>query len=59
MTVVAEGVEDEATMDMLVEYGCDAAQGYLYSKAVPADDLLEWLESSPFGLTRRPTALSA
>ncbi len=59
VTVVAEGVEDEATMDMLVEYGCDAAQGYLYSKAVPANDLLEWLESSPFGLTRRPTALSA
>ena len=27
LTVVAEGVEDEITLDMLVEYGCDSAQG--------------------------------
>ena len=31
LTVVAEGVEDEVALGMLVEYGCDTAQGYLFS----------------------------
>ena len=51
--VVAEGVEDEATMDRLIEYGCDAAQGYYFSRPVPADELAQWLETSSFGLPRR------
>jgi EAL domain-containing protein (putative c-di-GMP-specific phosphodiesterase class I) len=49
LTVVAEGVEDEAALDMLVEYGCDSAQGYLFSGARPADELTAWLTESPFG----------
>ena len=48
--VVAEGVEDEATMQMLLGYGCDAAQGYLFSAAMPGDALPAWLETSPYGL---------
>jgi diguanylate cyclase (GGDEF)-like protein/PAS domain S-box-containing protein len=52
--VVAEGVEDRATMDLLKEYGCDEAQGYYFSRPVPSDALMSWLESSSFGLPRRP-----
>jgi EAL domain-containing protein (putative c-di-GMP-specific phosphodiesterase class I) len=37
LTVVAEGVEDEATAARLALLGVDQAQGYLYSPAVPAD----------------------
>lgn len=37
LKVVAEGVEDEQTMTMLGEMGCDAAQGYYISKPLPAD----------------------
>jgi diguanylate cyclase len=51
--VVAEGVEDEATMDLLTEYGCDEAQGYYFSRPMPVDDVAPWLESSPVGLPRR------
>ena len=51
--VVAEGVEDEATMKMLSLYGCDEAQGYHFSRALPGDDLITWLETSPFGLAPR------
>jgi len=51
--VVAEGVEDEATMRLLGEYGCDEAQGYHFSRPVPAGDLLHWLGTSPFGSPRR------
>jgi diguanylate cyclase (GGDEF)-like protein/PAS domain S-box-containing protein len=50
--VVAEGVEDEPTMDLLNEYGCDEAQGFHFSPAVPGDELAQWLETSPFGLPR-------
>lgn len=31
-SVVAEGVEDGATADVLTEAGCDQAQGYYYSR---------------------------
>jgi diguanylate cyclase (GGDEF)-like protein len=39
LTVVAEGVEDEATAARLALLGVDQAQGYLYSAAVPAADV--------------------
>ncbi len=49
LKVVAEGVEDEAALAALVSYGCDSAQGYFLSRPLPADELTEWLRSSPFG----------
>jgi GAF domain-containing protein len=39
LRVVAEGVEDEATLNALRALGCDVAQGYLLSRPVPAADL--------------------
>jgi diguanylate cyclase (GGDEF)-like protein len=53
MNVVAEGVEDEATLDMLVEYGCDSAQGYFFSRPCPADEVTAWLADSPFGVSSK------
>jgi diguanylate cyclase (GGDEF)-like protein/PAS domain S-box-containing protein len=50
--VVAEGVEDEETMEMLVGYGCDQAQGFHFSRPLPGDDLLAWLGRSPYGYVR-------
>jgi diguanylate cyclase len=49
LTVVAEGVEDQAAMDLLVEYGCDSVQGYLLGHPCPADSLATWLADSPYG----------
>jgi diguanylate cyclase (GGDEF)-like protein len=43
MRVVAEGVEDEATWALLQEMGCDEAQGWLLSRAEPAEVLTPWL----------------
>jgi diguanylate cyclase (GGDEF)-like protein/PAS domain S-box-containing protein len=37
--VIAEGVETEEQADTLRALGCTSAQGYLYSRAVPADEL--------------------
>lgn len=44
LSVVAEGVEDEATFKDLKKMGCDMAQGFLMSPALPAPKLLEWLK---------------
>jgi diguanylate cyclase (GGDEF)-like protein/PAS domain S-box-containing protein len=52
VSVVAEGVEDVATVERLVAYGCDTAQGFYFSKPLPAADLTRWLETSEFGLQR-------
>jgi diguanylate cyclase (GGDEF)-like protein len=35
--VVAEGIEDEATLARLVELGCGQGQGFLWAKALPAE----------------------
>jgi EAL domain-containing protein (putative c-di-GMP-specific phosphodiesterase class I)/GGDEF domain-containing protein len=39
MKVVAEGVEDEATLALLKELDCDVAQGWLVGRPVPAGAL--------------------
>jgi diguanylate cyclase (GGDEF)-like protein/PAS domain S-box-containing protein len=38
MKIVAEGVEEEAQLDLLKEMGCDAIQGYFISRPVPEAD---------------------
>jgi diguanylate cyclase (GGDEF)-like protein/PAS domain S-box-containing protein len=49
LTVVAEGVEDENTLDILAQYGCDSAQGYFFRRPVTAEELTPWLTESSFG----------
>jgi len=44
--VVAEGVEDHGTADLLREMGCDMIQGYLLTPPLPFGELLEWLNQS-------------
>lgn len=46
LNVVAEGVETSAQADLLRLLRCDQAQGYLYSKPVPAEDFAGMLVSS-------------
>jgi EAL domain-containing protein (putative c-di-GMP-specific phosphodiesterase class I) len=41
--VVAEGVEDGATLDALTELGCDMAQGYYLGRPMPCAELPEWV----------------
>jgi EAL domain-containing protein (putative c-di-GMP-specific phosphodiesterase class I) len=46
LRVVAEGVEDEATWDLLRRFGSDVAQGYWISRPLSPDMLARWLASS-------------
>lgn len=48
-TVVAEYVEQPEQRDKLKELGVSVYQGFLYSKAVPLDELLRWLDERKKG----------
>jgi diguanylate cyclase (GGDEF)-like protein len=39
LSVVAEGVEDETALSMLIEYGCDGAQGYFIGRPCRFEEL--------------------
>jgi diguanylate cyclase (GGDEF)-like protein len=54
MTVVAEGVESDATTTMLRAFGCDVAQGFHFSRPLTDAQLREMLR----GLTSREPASS-
>lgn len=45
LQVVAEGVETEEQLQLLREFGCDQAQGYLISKAMPLTELGRFLSA--------------
>ncbi len=46
LQVVAEGIEDEATWELLKSLGCDFAQGYFLSRPLPAGEFTTWLQAS-------------
>jgi diguanylate cyclase (GGDEF)-like protein len=49
LEVVAEGVEDAATLAALGTMGCDIAQGYYLCRPVPAAELTRWLTARTGG----------
>ncbi|MCP4285776.1 MAG: EAL domain-containing protein [Gammaproteobacteria bacterium] len=44
LKVTVEGVETEQQLKFLGRCGCEEAQGFLFSKAIPADQFVQWLE---------------
>ena len=46
LSVAAEGVEDEATLEGLCALGCDVVQGYLLSRPLEANELAAWMRGS-------------
>ncbi len=43
LPVTAEGVEHQAQLEYLQEIACDFAQGYLFARPVPLDELIAYL----------------
>ena len=41
--LVAEGVEDEVTLNALRRYGCTITQGFVHSPPLPPDELRRWI----------------
>lgn len=42
MTTIAEGVEDEQTLAILSDLGCDIVQGFLIASPMPVNSLCAW-----------------
>ena len=53
MISVAEGIEDNATLELLKKLGCDRAQGYFLSRPIPPKDLIKLLKSKGEGADGR------
>lgn len=45
LEALAEGVEDEKTLEVLKSVGCDVVQGYWFAKAMPAKEFMSWCMS--------------
>ena len=45
LKVIAEGVESERQLEFLRESGCDEAQGYYFSRPIPAEELAAMLRA--------------
>jgi len=54
LRVVAEGIEDSATLDVLTGLGCDLGQGYFLAKPTPAENMV--LRREPAESARQPVA---
>ena len=53
LSVIAEGVENEAQKELLQRLGCRTMQGYLFSPPLAPDDMRQLLERSIEGGKRR------
>lgn len=45
LRTIAEGIEDEPTLELLRRFGCDEAQGYHIAKPLPADAFAAFIDS--------------
>lgn len=48
LKTVAEGVEDKKTGQLLLELGANIGQGYYWSRPLKLNDLLAFIETSPY-----------
>lgn len=56
--VVAEGVENEETWNMLAELGCDYIQGFHICRPLAADKFQSWLDSDIYSLNLSTTSVA-
>ena len=49
LRVIAEGVEDQATLERLSALGCDLAQGFHISRPMSSDAFDKWLSAARWG----------
>jgi len=50
LKVIAEGVESQEIYELVQILGCDNAQGYYMSHAIPANQVMQWISDSKWGM---------
>ncbi|GEM_PF-1310698 len=50
LTTVAEGVETEEQLIFMKQNGCEYAQGYLFGKAMPYDELVDFIATFSYSI---------
>jgi EAL domain-containing protein (putative c-di-GMP-specific phosphodiesterase class I) len=50
LRVVAEGIESQQILDMLIGMGCDYGQGYYIGKPMPIGEMPSWVKGSNWQL---------
>src|SRR5262249_42936471 len=58
LTIIAEGIEDRATADLLRKMGCEQGQGYYFSRPVPVAEFERKYLAEP-ALSVVPSAATA
>jgi len=56
LSVIAEGIENRTTADLLVSMGCEEGQGYFFGKPMPASALESQFLTAPAARIREPVA---
>lgn len=57
LRVVAEGIENQATLNWLTERGCEMGQGFYLSKPIDAQALTTWLAQSLYQVNANNTVV--
>ena len=47
LRTVAEGIEEQGELEVMREIGCEAGQGYLFQRPVPAEEFAAFIEEWP------------
>lgn len=50
LKTIAEGIETQDQANYLINLGCDEAQGFMYSKPLPAQELIEFVKCNGINL---------
>jgi diguanylate cyclase (GGDEF)-like protein/PAS domain S-box-containing protein len=56
LSVVAEGVETAEQLNLLCDIGCDASQGFLFSRPLPAQEMAELMRKSAILMPCHPSS---
>lgn len=59
LNVIAEGVETDEQLAALSELGCDDAQGYLFCRPMPPDEITAWVQAQHKAATVKPNTVPA
>ncbi len=59
LRVIAEGVESDLARSLVAALGCDVYQGYGLSRALPASQVVPWLQRTPVSEVRDLTLVRA